>query len=224
MSQAVRSLVARLVLLALLVGAIAVLSVAFGRELLGLPPRGASPSPSRPVAATATAGTSSPSANASASATAAATPTASCPPVAPGGRQSGLHSLRDLRVAHQPGFDRVVFDFGQEAGASDDLPAFRIERASSFTSISGQPVAVQGSAFWRVRFEGASIADQSGRLVYAGSRDIVPTTPLVREVKEVEDFEAVMIWAIGLARLECPVVMTLRSPLRLVVDLPTPGF
>lgn len=137
-----------------------------------------------------------------------------------GGRGAGFHTLRDVRVAHQPGFDRVVFDFGQEAGAPDDLPAFRIERAISFTNVAGQPVAVAGSAFWGVRFEGASTADRSGTLVYQGPRDIKPPTALVREVVMIEDFEAILIWAIGLERLECPQVTTLRSPLRLVIDLP----
>jgi hypothetical protein len=128
-----------------------------------------------------------------------------------------------VRIAHQPGFDRVVLDFGQEASAQDDLPAFRIERASSFTAISGQPVPVQGSALWSVRADGASIADRSGNLSYKGPRDLDPTTTLVRDMKLVEDFEAVMIWGIGLARLECPRVSTLRSPLRLVLDFPEPG-
>jgi hypothetical protein len=127
-----------------------------------------------------------------------------------------------VRVGHQPGFDRVVFEFGQERSAQDDVPRFHIERASSFTAISGQPVAVQGSAFWSLRFEGASQADQSGNLVYKGSRDLDPSTALVRDVKLVEDFEAQLTWAVGLARLECPRVTTLRSPLRVVVDFPAP--
>jgi len=150
------------------------------------------------------------------------TPTASCPPVPEGGRpQAALHSLADVRVGHQPGFDRVVFDFGQESSASDDLPAFRVERASSFGNTAGFAVPVTGSALWSVRFEGASIANERGELAYKGPRDLDPTTQLVRDVKLVDDFEAVMVWGIGLERLECPRVTTLRSPLRLVLDFPS---
>jgi hypothetical protein len=44
----------------------------------------------------------------------------------------------------------------------------------------------------------------------------------VREVKLVEDFERVMTWGLGLERLVCAKVSQLASPVRLVVDLPTP--
>ena len=219
-------MIARAAVLIVLIAAIAVVSIVFARPLLGLPQ--ASPSPTRaslgPASSTPVAVTSPTPAPASASPapTAARTPTTTCPPVPAGGKTGGFHSLADVRVGHQPGFDRVVLDFGQETGAQDDLPAFRIERASSFIAISGQPVPMQGNALWSVRAEGASIADRSGSLSYKGPRDLDPTTTLVRDVKLVEDFEAVMIWGIGLARLECPRVSTLRSPLRLVLDFPEP--
>lgn len=219
-------MVARLLLLTVLIAVIVGLSVVFARPLLGLP----APTPSRaggspsPTAAAASPTVTfvlapTPAASPSPSPTPTRPPTASCPPVPSGGRAAGFHSLTDVRVGHQPGFDRVVFEFGQEQGAQDDVPRYHIERATSFTAISGQPVPVQGNAFWSVRVEGASIADQNGNLVYKGPRDLDPTTTLVKDVKQVEDFEAQMVWAIGLARLECPRVTTLRSPLRLVIDL-----
>lgn len=222
-------MIIRSALLIVLIAAIAALSIVFARPLLGLPP--ASPSPTRPgpsptvAASSPTVGvvvTPATTALPRPTPTPTRTPTTTCPPVPAGGRTGGFHSLVDVRVGRQPGFDRVVFDFGQEKNAQDDVPAFHIERASSFTAISGQPVPVQGTVFWSVRIEGASIADQSGNLVYTGPRDLDPTTALVRDVKQVEDFEAQMIWAIGLAQLECPRVTVLRSPLRLVIDLPNP--
>lgn len=217
----------RIGLLAVLIAVIAWLSIAFARPLLGLPPGTLTPQPTG-AAATSTAPSATPSvavrptptASPTPSPTPARTPTSTCPGVPVGGRAGGFHSLTDVRVGHQPGFDRVVFEFGPEASAQDDVPVFHLERATSFTAISGQPVAVQGAAFWSVRFEGASQADRSGSLVYKGPRDLDPTTALVRDVKLVEDFEAQMIWAVGLAQLECPRVMTLRSPLRVVIDYP----
>ena len=223
-------MIARWLALIVLIAAIAVLSVLYARPLLGLPAATPTAARSLPAATSAAAPSSTfilrptptPSASAAPARTPSRTATTSCPPVPAGGRQGAFHPLADVRVAHQPDFDRVVLDFGQEASVQDDVPAFRIERASTFTAVSGQPVAVQGSAFWSVRTEGASQADRQGTVVYKGSRDIVPTTPLVRNVKLVEDFEAVMIWAIGLAQLECPRVSTLRSPLRLVIDFSAP--
>jgi hypothetical protein len=215
-------MISRIGLLIVLIASIAVASILFARPLLGLPPATASPTARIPTPSPVFSPSlaASPLVVQSPTAAPARTPTTTCPPVAPGGKAGGFHSLVDVRVGHQPGFDRVVLDFGQESGAQDDLPAFRIERASSFTAISGQPVPMQGNALWSVRAEGASIADQRGGLSYKGPRDLDPATTLVRDVKLVEDFEAVMIWGIGLARLECPRVSTLRSPLRLVIDLP----
>ncbi len=214
----------RLALLVVLVAALVAVSVAFAPQLLGRP--SATPAPPATASATATASLAAasptPTATASPTPTPTRTPTASCPPAPAGGGGGPFHPLKGVRVDHQPGADRVVFDFGTETGPQDALPAFTIERAASFRDISGKAVTVQGNAYWSVRFEGASTADSQGNLVYTGPRDILPTTPLVKDVKLVEDFESVLIWAVGLQRLECPAVTTLRSPLRLVLDFPSP--
>lgn len=222
-------MVIRLALLAVLIAVIAGLSILFARPLLGLPSAtpGASPTGTGPAAKTApptptVAVAPTPSRTASPTPTPPRTPTTSCPAVPPGGREGGFRSLTDVRVGHQPGFDRVVFEFGTEQSAQDDVPRFRVERASTFTNIAGQSVPVQGGAFWRVQFDGASQAGEQGQLVYRGSRDLDPATTLVRDVKLIEDFEAQLVWAIGLARLECPRITTLRSPLRLVLDFSEP--
>ena len=218
-------MVIRLAVLALLIAVIAGLAIVFARPLLGLPaaaPTGRTTPPPTVAVATSPAATATapPTATLAPTPTPTRTPTASCPPIPAGGRAGGFHSLTDVRVGHQPGADRVVFEFGTEQSAQDDVPRFHLERATSFTAISGQPVPVQGNALWSVRFEGASQADQNGNLVYRGSRDLDPATTLVRDVKLVEDFEAQIVWAVGLARLECPRVTTLRSPLRVVLDFP----
>lgn len=219
-------MVIRLAVLAVLIAVIAALSIVFARPLLGLPQTGPSASPTRPpVALTATppaTPAASPTRTASPTPTPTRTPTTACPAVPSGGREGGFRSLTDVRVGHQPGFDRVVFEFGTERSAQDDVPRFHVERATSFTNIAGQRVPVQGSAYWSVRFEGASQADQNGQLVYRGSRDLDPGTQLVRDVRLIEDFEAQLVWAVGLAQLECPRITTLRSPLRVVIDFPAP--
>lgn len=125
---------------------------------------------------------------------------------------AGGGPLVEVRIAHQPGFDRVVFDFGR-----GPLPPYTIEQATSFVAPSGQTVPVQGNAHLGVRFNGAG-----GMGSYQGPRSFRPATPLVREVRIVEDFEGVLAWGIGLERLACPEVRVLGGPVRLLVDFPTP--
>ncbi|MEK6620554.1 MAG: hypothetical protein AABZ26_06230 [Chloroflexota bacterium] len=211
------------VLLAAIVVAVVFVQVARVETPGPKPTATATAGPTRTAAATSPAPTATRTATPSPTPTASPSPVTSCPAVPPGGRAGRVHALRDIRVAHQPGFDRVVFDFGPEAvGEQDDVPSYAIERASEFRNTAGQIVPVQGNVHWAVRFQGASIASE-GRLVYTGPSSIRPTsTTLVREVRLVDDFEAVMVWGIGLERLQCPRVTTLRSPLRLVVDLPAP--
>jgi len=129
-----------------------------------------------------------------------------------------------LRVAHQPGFDRVVFEFGPSTAPGPfAMPRYVIEPASSFTAVSGQRVTLDGNAFLSARFQNAStISPSTGQPTYPGPTDLRPGTPLVREMKLIEDFERVMAWGLGLDHPACPAVSELANPLRLVLDLPTP--
>ena len=164
--------------------------------------------------------------SASPTATRSASPTAAaggCPTVI-GGTAGAQAQLIGLRVAHQPGFDRIVFEFGPSTAPGPfAMPSYLIEPASSFTAVSGQRVTLDGNAFLSARFRNAStVSPSTGQPTYSGSNDIRPGTPLVREVKLVEDFERVMAWGIGLDHPACPAVSELANPLRLVLDLPTP--
>jgi len=215
------------------------LSVLFLLTLLACTPEEAvrlSPSPTAvptTVAPTPTAIRTAPPSPAATTAAPAATPTAT-PTTSPGGspnvpcpaRTGGSQANRALvtavRVAHNPGFDRVVFELGPNPAAGPfGLPPFSVDVASTFIATSGQPVTVLGNAFFSVRLNNTDAHDQSGR-VTVSSTDIKPTTPLVREVRIVEDFEAVNRWAIGLERSVCPTVLTLTNPVRVVIDFPTP--
>lgn len=148
------------------------------------------------------------------------TPNTLCTPLT-GGSQTNRAVITAVRVAHNPGFDRVVFELGPNAVGPYGLPPYSIEVASTFIATSGQPVRVDGNAFFGVRLGNTDAHDQTGKVTVA-STDIKSTTPLVKEVRIVEDFEAVNRWAIGLDRLVCPTVLTLASPVRVVIDFPTP--
>jgi hypothetical protein len=188
-------------------------------------------SASRTISPTATASAAAsastrPTASATVAPTAAASPGSSpataCPRTT-GGNPSNQAQLVAVRVAHQPGFDRLVYEFGPSTAPGPfGMPGYTIETATSLAGPSGQPVTVSGSALFGARFQNASTQNLNGTPSYTGSNDLKPTTPLIKEVKIVEDFERVLLWGIGLDHLVCPKVSELAGPFRVVVDFPTP--
>jgi hypothetical protein len=130
-----------------------------------------------------------------------------------------------MRVAHNPGFDRVVFEFSptDQGFGSYGVPTYSVEVANTFAGPSGIPVTVAGNAFFRVLFAfGTTDAHTKDGKPTLASSDLRPSTPLVKEVRLVEDFEATVQMAIGLDHLVCPTVLTLANPVRVVLDFPTP--
>ncbi len=188
-----------------------------------------------PTTAAPTARTTSPSVAPTAAPTTAApspsgaaspgsTPATACPERT-GGATANQAQLTAIRIAHNPGFDRVVFEFGAStAPGVYGMPPYRIAVATSLSGPSGQPVPIDGSALFGVRFQNAStVSPTDGTRSYTGATSLKPTTtPLVKEVRLVEDFERVMVWGIGLQRLQCPTLLALSGPVRLVLDFPTP--
>ena len=77
---------------------------------------------------------------------------------------------------------------------------------------------IAGNALFGVRFGGASTRDVNGNPSYTGSTDLKPTTPLIKEVRLVEDFERVLVWGVGLDHLICPQITELAGPVRVVLD------
>jgi hypothetical protein len=138
-----------------------------------------------------------------------------------GGADSGLAmQLTAVRVAHQPGFDRIVFEFAPQAGGTAHMPAYTVSRQASAQFVkdpSGMPVTMRGSAGLRIVFHGAS-----GASTYSGSRDLTPGLPVVQEVEQLGDFEAVLSWGAGLSRASCLRTLELANPTRLVIDVQTP--
>jgi hypothetical protein len=168
---------------------------------------------------------------ASASTTAAPTPLPTAPAATDlspfscldhsGGTNSGpAMQLTAVRVAHQQGFDRIVFEFAPPAGAAAHIPAYTVSRQASAKFIkdpSGMPVSMRGSAGLRIVFHGASGVDS-----YTGQRDITPSLPVVQEVEQLGDFEAVLSWGAGLSQASCIRTLELSTPTRLVIDVQTP--
>lgn len=137
-----------------------------------------------------------------------------------GGSSGGAAmQLTAVRVAHQPGYDRIVFEFAAPGG-TPRVPSYTLSRQASAHFVkdpSGQPVTVRGSYGLRVVFQQASGAGS-----YTGPTDMTPGLPVVQEVEQLGDFEAVLSWGAGLSRESCVRTLELSNPTRLVVDVQTP--
>ncbi len=227
-------MIGRLLLIGAVVLAAAVVVVlALQPGPVAVPP--STPPPTSSPAATASLALSSPtppptpSPTASASPSPSPIPTGSAPqaacPAQNGGDPSAQAQLVAIRTAHQPGLDRVVFEFGPSSVPAGvyGLPLYDIAVVSQFIGGgSGRPVPVDGNAFLQVRFRNASTVDPATGKQTFTQTEIRPGLPLVRTVKLIDDFERIMTWGLGLERLACAKVSELASPARLVVDLPTP--
>jgi hypothetical protein len=139
-----------------------------------------------------------------------------------GGSEAGpAMRLTDIRIAHQTaGYDRIVFEFAAQPGATAHIPAYTISRQASTKFIkdpSGMEVTLRGSSGLRIVFHGASGVDS-----YTKSRDLTPGLPVVQEVEQLGDFEAVLSWGAGLSRPSCIRTLELSNPTRLVIDVQTP--
>jgi hypothetical protein len=125
--------------------------------------------------------------------------------------------LTDARVAAQAGFDRVALQFD---GA---VPGYLIEYSDGpFLNTAGNEVAVEGDAFIRVIMEPASGVDLSVDPfveTYEGPDRISSDTVNVTEAVLVDDFEANMVWVIGVKTKAPFAVSTLEDPNRLVIDV-----
>ena len=174
--------------------------------------------------------TSTPAATATASAEATATPAAtttpegvdplegaSTDPVVAKAANTETALLTGVRAARHEGYDRVVFEFGEE------LPGYDVRYAAGPVTEdgSGDEVDVDGSHAVVVRMESALDADLSKEgapLTYTGPTTITPSTPVVAELSRLGGFEGVLTWVVGVRDRVDFRVTTLRSPARLVID------
>ena len=136
-----------------------------------------------------------------------------------GGADTGLAmQLTDVSVAHQPSYDRIVFEFAPQAGATAHLPAYTVSRQASAKFVkdpSGQPVTLHGSAGLLIVFHGANAATVTVAVV-------TPSLPVLEEYEPLGDFEAVLSWGAGLSQPSCIRTLELSNPTRLVIDVQAP--
>jgi hypothetical protein len=124
--------------------------------------------------------------------------------------------LTDLRVGDHPGYVRVVFDL-----SGDGTPLYTVGyETPPFSGASGEPTPVDGTAFLVVRLFPALRYDIDTMVpTYTGELVIEPGFDPISQVVFIDDFEAMMVWVIGLTSEQPFTVDVLQEPLRLVIDI-----
>jgi len=130
--------------------------------------------------------------------------------------------LRGLRLDHEPGTDRVTLEF-----EGSGTPGVRVEYVDRglLVDASGATTPLAGSAALRISLQPASGVDLSGagsQEVYTGPdrlQGAAAGTTAILEAARVDDFEAVLVWALGM-KDEVPFrALRLTDPARVVVEL-----
>lgn len=126
-----------------------------------------------------------------------------------------IASLTSVRTGEHECYERVVFDF-----KDDNLPDYEIAYAAPpFSGPSGIPIAVAGTRFVKVRFA-TTYARYPGVGSYDGPDVVRPAGfDLINEIHLIEEFEAVVVWVIGIDAEHVFRVGTLTNPTRIYVDI-----
>ncbi|MEO6197164.1 MAG: hypothetical protein ABIP58_03560 [Dehalococcoidia bacterium] len=126
--------------------------------------------------------------------------------------------LYDVRTACHESYDRIVFDF------RDNAPGYRIEYVEPPISQdgSGEPLDIAGEAFLYVRFYVAQAYDEDGNSTYTGPREITPDLEAISEMEMAGDYEGYVTWGIGLPEELDFRVTALEDPYRVVIDIAHP--
>jgi hypothetical protein len=122
----------------------------------------------------------------------------------------------DVRTGGHECFERVVLELGGTGG----LPGYQVQYEPDpiLDSPSGVQVDVAGDATLVLRV-GAWMPDTEGN-GYSGPREFVPTNVVnIKELQQIENFEGITAWAIGLDRQRDFTVSTLTDPFRIVIDI-----
>jgi hypothetical protein len=117
-----------------------------------------------------------------------------------------------VQTGSHAGYDRLTIEFnnGQPSGIE-----IKPQSGTTFTlSPSGQSVTLTGQAGILVIVHGSD-----AHSAYSGSRDITNAYPALVEVRQLEDFEGVTQWGLGLAKPACYRAFMLTNPDRLVIDI-----
>jgi hypothetical protein len=126
--------------------------------------------------------------------------------------------LKEVRSAEHTTFDRFTLEF-------DIAPSgYKVEyvKPPILADPSGKEVAIDGNAFLQITIQGAVANYLITGNAYPGPNEVKPGLPALVEAELTGDFEAVLIWVLGVNEEADFRVLTLQSPPRLVVDVGHP--
>jgi hypothetical protein len=120
--------------------------------------------------------------------------------------------LKEVRVAKNKGFDRVVFEF------LGDIPHYRIEYIEPpIINTADQEVKVSGKFFVSIIIHSLPYPDDE-KFPEAKIRQGILNFPVISEVSEIEWFEGDREFVAGLKAKKLYRVQQLKNPTRLVID------
>ena len=124
-------------------------------------------------------------------------------------------TLRDVRVARQEGFERVVLDFG-----NGSLPGYRVSYIDRPVRQcgSGNVEPMPGDGWLEIKMVSAQAHDEQGRPT-AAPRIRRPNLPNMKQLTLTCDFEADLVFVAAVLSPNDYRVLELTDPARLVVDI-----
>ena len=129
--------------------------------------------------------------------------------------QAPLSALVDgVRTGTHAGYDRFTIEFQNGQPLSIEL---RTQKSTTFTQgASGRQVVLAGGSGILVTIHGAD-----GHTAYSGPTDFKTGYKGLVEARQVQDFEGVVQWALGISGNGCYRAFVLTTPTRLVIDIQT---
>jgi hypothetical protein len=137
-------------------------------------------------------------------------PAFQCADASGAGTGGAITPVSDVRVGAQQGFDRFVLQFGSA------IPTYTVKRQSNATFVNsprGDQVTLAGTAGVLVTVRPIDWTS------YRGATQFKPGYTYLKEARQVQNFEGVQQWGLGVQGTPCLRVFTLTSPMRLVVDV-----
>jgi hypothetical protein len=129
-------------------------------------------------------------------------------------RSGGVATLVSLRAARHEGYERVVWEF---SGPAPGVHVEYVDRPVRQCG-SGEPVPLSGDAWLEVRLEPVRAHTEEGRPTIAERRRTT-ALPIVLEMVQTCDFEAVVTWVLAVSSPQPLRVTRLENPPRVVVDI-----
>ena len=166
--------------------------------------------------------TPSPSPSAVATATPSASPSALPSPTSPAGAYTCNSSAQGVsnppliayvnavRTGTHAGYDQITIQFST---AQPSNVTIEPQSSATFTGApSGRPITLAGQDGILITIRGAD-----GHTQYTGAIDFKTNYAVLKELRQVQDFEGTVQWGLGLSHAGCYAYTFLTNPTRLVV-------